>query len=179
MRPGGRGEGELQRQLKAALAERETMARQIEMMGSQIQQLQHQQQYTHTHTHTHLPPADNEANTAATRAIASPVPASFDQKALSALPRIVRHFLSTPYGALWGAISSAMSDVSYSLARGDADGAVEVGEQLDRLVRGVEGGDLEWMAPEGGKDSSRAAADQQLYFDFRRLSDLTSAMSFA
>jgi len=72
-----------------------------------------------------------------------------------------------------------MSDVSYSLARGDADGAVEVGEQLDRLVRGVEGGDLEWMAPEGGKDSSRAAADQQLYFDFRRLSDLTSALSFA
>jgi len=84
-------EGELQRQLKAALAERETMARQIEMMGSQIQQLQHQQQYTHTHTHTHLPPADNEANTAATRAIPSPVPASVDQEALSAGSHIVCH----------------------------------------------------------------------------------------
>ncbi|CEM10102.1 unnamed protein product [Vitrella brassicaformis CCMP3155] len=36
-------EGELQRQLKAALAERKTMRRQIEMMDSQIQRMQHQQ----------------------------------------------------------------------------------------------------------------------------------------
>ncbi|CEM11041.1 unnamed protein product [Vitrella brassicaformis CCMP3155] len=110
-------EGELQRQLKAALAERETMARQIEMMGSQIQRMQHLQQYTHTHTH--LPPADNEANTAATRAIPSPVPASVDQEALSALPRIVRHFLSTPYGAL-RVIKPALASV-----KGSRDAVIE------------------------------------------------------